>query len=53
MAYFMVRLRDRRGPEWQCIYFNVTDESLGKTGGAAAGKRAQVLDECDTFAVPL
>lgn len=32
---------------------NVTDKSLGKTHRAAAGKRAQVLDECDTLTVPL
>ncbi|MEQ2160984.1 hypothetical protein GOODEAATRI_004991, partial [Goodea atripinnis] len=48
---------DRRGPEWQCIYFNVTDKSRGKKPhGAAAGKRAPgryVVDECDTFTVPL
>lgn len=32
---------------------NVTDESPGETGPGAAGERAQVLDECDTFTIPL
>lgn len=53
LAYFMVRLRDRRSPEWQCIYFNVTDKSLGKSRRAATSKQAQVLDESDTFPVPM
>lgn len=44
---------DRRGLEWQRVYFNVTDKSLGETRRGAAGEQAQVLDECDTFAVPL
>lgn len=32
---------------------NVTDKSPGETGRGAAGERAQVLDECDTFTIPL
>lgn len=33
------------GLEWQCVYFNVTDKSLGKMSRA---RQAQVLGECDT-----